>query len=52
MIDKHSGPLFPGANKRQFAYQSENCHGGGHIEAWPRSRDNVDGRNVPFNDPK
>lgn len=50
--DKHSGPLFPGADKRKFAYQDERVHGGAYLEAYPPHRDNTDGHNVPFNDPR
>lgn len=48
----HKGSLFAGADKRKCAYQDEHCTPGCYIEAYPRRRDNVDGRNVPFNDPK
>lgn len=52
MSDDHEGPLFPNADRRKFAYQSESSTPGCYIEAYPRRRDVVEDRNVPFNDPK
>jgi hypothetical protein len=40
--ETHSGPLFPGAEERQFAYQGETVRGGVNIElfigGWPPRR--------------